>query len=118
MSSPYTPEPAGFQGPPQSRSAWSVASQVFLALAIMFILLWRFGTGGPGAGPAEGAARLIMSLVFNLAAGLCALLGTICGWVGMRGPGSVRATLALNSALLGFILAALLLLLRLVPPIK
>jgi hypothetical protein len=102
MSSPYSPVPAGTEGPSQLPSRRPLASKVFLALATIFILL-RLGTEEP----IPDHWQLLTTWGFYLAAALCALLGAISAWVEMRGPRSARATLALNCALLGFILAAL-----------
>ena len=107
--------PASPQGQttPPSLSAWSIICLIMLALGIPLLgiaLMARSRAYGPSAGPAEGAAVLFLLVVSYSGAGACALLGALCGLVGVRrahsSVGLARTSLVLN-AVIGVIVIAL-----------
>ncbi len=108
LSPPGAPE-----SPEPSLSRWSIASLVFLGLAIIFFLLPHVALPRSTAGPAEAAGLLIELIFFLLIAWSCTLAGAIAGWIGVRRShgkmGFAWAGFVLNSwhCILGIVLVIL-----------
>jgi hypothetical protein len=85
----------------QSFSPWSVASVVFLALAILSAAGTGYFAGLRATGPADGAIVALLVVTGVVVTWLCALVGAMCGMVGVRKtaghPRLAVAALALNA---------------------
>jgi hypothetical protein len=111
---PAAPE-TGAPQPTPALSPWSVVSLALLVLTILAVAtgVWVFSS--PPTAPADAAVRTFLGLGSFAAGWCCALLGTLCGWAGVRNPTvrtrAGRLAVGLNTAVvvLGFCLASLLL---------
>jgi spore maturation protein SpmB len=86
-----------------SSSLWSVAPVVFLASAILSAAATACFTSLRATGPADGAVVVLLVASGAIATWLCALLGAICGAVGMRktrGHRGLAATVLVLNALI------------------
>jgi len=85
----------------QSVSRWSIASVVFVTLAILSAAGTGYFASLSATGPADGAIIALLIVIGAVVTWLCALLGAICGAVGLRKPGGhprlAAAALALNA---------------------
>ena len=68
----------------RSPSAWSVASVVFLALAILAAAAAGYFASRSATGPADGAIVALLVVTGAATSWLCSLLGTISGVAGVR----------------------------------
>jgi hypothetical protein len=84
-----------------SFSRWSVASVVFLALAILSAAGTAYFATLSVTGPADGAVVAFLVGTGAAITWLCALLGALCGTVGVRRTGGyprlAGTALALNT---------------------
>jgi hypothetical protein len=97
----HPPEPSPAQGSPRSLSPWSIASLVMLGLLLLTIVGGIRSVGDlPSTADFQAVIRVVAIGMFFLAAWSCALLGTICGVLGVRKPRNrtvlAWTTLALN----------------------
>jgi hypothetical protein len=90
----------------RSFSRWSVASVVFLTLAILSAAGAGYFASRRATGPADGAIIALLVVTGAVVTWLCALLGAVCGAVAVRKtgghPGLAATALALN-ALIGIV---------------
>src|SRR5437763_802675 len=73
-----------FNMPSQSLSPWSVASVVFLVLAILAAAVAGYFARRSVTGPADGAIVALLVVTGAATTWLCSLLGTISGVIGVR----------------------------------
>jgi hypothetical protein len=85
----------------QAFSRWSMASLVFLTLAILSAAGAGYFASRSATGPADGAIVALLVVTGAVVTWLCALLGAICGIVGVRKarahPRLATTALALNA---------------------
>jgi hypothetical protein len=88
-------------GASPSLSHWLVASLSLLTCAVLMALVTGYCSTKSAVGPADGAAIAFLVSSAATVSWLCALLGTICGAIGVRQPSSRTklgfAVLALNA---------------------